>query len=142
MRSLTGAFDGCLNLEKITLPLNTSEHFGYLFDAGDGPTSLKEVNIIGSTTIPKNAFYECRNITNITIGDSVKSIGDRAFCFCSSLTSITMENSVKNIGECAFTYLGKCTIAYNGTKKEWKAITKEKGWDTGSKIKVKFLKKK
>ena len=38
----------------------------------------------------------------ITIPNSVTSIGDRAFQDCLSLTSITIPNSVKQIGSCPF----------------------------------------
>ena len=48
------------------------------------------------------AFYSCTNLTDITIGNSVNSIGYDAFFFCTSLTSITIPDSVTNIGSSAF----------------------------------------
>ena len=54
------------------------------------------------TTIRDSAFYECSNLTNVTIPNSVTSIGNRAFESCSSLTSITIPNSVTSIGSNAF----------------------------------------
>ena len=52
----------------------------------------------GVTSIEKQAFHNCSNLTNITIPDSVTSIGDAAFFGCSSLTSITIPDSVTSIG--------------------------------------------
>ena len=54
------------------------------------------------TSIGKSAFSRCSNLTSITIPNSVTSIGDSAFYECSNLTSITIPNSVTSIGECAF----------------------------------------
>ncbi|GHT59372.1 hypothetical protein FACS1894109_15170 [Spirochaetia bacterium] len=54
------------------------------------------------TSIEGWAFYNCSNLTSVTIGNSVTSIGDQAFYGCSSLTSITIGNSVTSIGDQAF----------------------------------------
>ena len=54
--------------------------------------------------IYRNAFIYRSSLTNVTIGNSVTSIGDYAFSNCSSLTSVTIPNSVLNIGSGAFSY--------------------------------------
>ncbi len=54
------------------------------------------------TSIGDEAFYDCYDITSITIPDSVTSIGNYAFEDCSSLTSITIPDSVTSIGNYAF----------------------------------------
>ena len=54
------------------------------------------------TSIGADAFYNCRNLTSVTIGNSVTKIGYGAFEGCSSLTSVTIGNSVTRIGERAF----------------------------------------
>ena len=45
---------------------------------------------------------DCTSLTNVTIPNSVTSIGSYAFVFCTSLTSVTIPNSVTSIGEAAF----------------------------------------
>jgi hypothetical protein len=48
------------------------------------------------------AFYQCTNLTSVTIPAGVTRIGHGAFAFCGSLTSATMPDSVTNFG--AFTF--------------------------------------
>lgn len=41
------------------------------------------------TTIGAYSFYDCQNLTNVTIPNKVTAIGDRAFGLCSNLNTIT-----------------------------------------------------
>ncbi len=66
-------------------------------------TGLKEVTIPNSvTSIGDLAFSGCSGLTEVTIPNSVTSIGDYAFSNCSGLKEITIPNSVTSIGEGAF----------------------------------------
>ena len=70
---------------------------------------------IGSNvkTIGKSTFYGCKKLKTVKIGKSVTTIGASAFQGCSALTSITLGSNVKTIGKNAFykcTALTKITI--------------------------------
>ena len=54
------------------------------------------------TTIGFCAFYNCDSLTSVTIGDSVTTIGNSAFRDCYSLTRVTIGDSVTTIGSSAF----------------------------------------
>ena len=96
------AFRDCSSLTSIIIPFvgsgsSGNTHFGYIFGASSYsdnsdyvPSTLKEVIITGGASIESYAFYNCSGLTNITIPDSVTSIGGSAFSGCSSLESITI----------------------------------------------------
>ena len=67
-----------------------------------GKTAKEYVIPYGVTTIGNNAFYDCSNLTSITIPDSVTTIGNKAFDNCDNLTSITIPDGVTTIGNNAF----------------------------------------
>lgn len=74
-------------------------------EAFSGCTNLTSVTISDSvTSIGKSAFEGCNGLTSITIPDSVTSIGERAFYYCNSLTSITIPNGVTSIEPSTFYY--------------------------------------
>ena len=56
----------------------------------------------GVTSIGKNAFYFCFDLTSVTIPNNVTSIEDYVFQSCYGFTFVAIPNSVTSIGECAF----------------------------------------
>ena len=72
------------------------------FERCDNLTSIKIPKSV--TSIGSSAFYDCDKLTSITIPNSVTSIGSSAFYGCENLTSITIPNSVTSIGSSAFSY--------------------------------------
>ena len=59
----------------------------------------KEYKVIG---IDSYAFYDCSQLLDVSIPNSIIRIGESAFAGCSDLTSIEIPNSVANIGKSAF----------------------------------------
>ena len=83
------------------------------------------------TKIGKNAFYECKALTEITLPDGVESIGDYAFSHCAALQTVKLPAKLKTIGSYAFYNSGSLTAlelpdglqiignyAFSGTKIE------------------------
>ena len=65
--------------------------------------NLTSVTIPNSvTTIGGYAFYSCNSLNCVAIPDGVQKIGNDSFWYCSSLTSVTIPKSVKVIEDCAF----------------------------------------
>lgn len=78
-------------------PLSSGGKF-YLNDE-----EIKDLTIPNSvTSIGQFAFTYCKSLSSVTISDGVTSIGVNAFSYCSNLTSITIPNSVTSIGQFAF----------------------------------------
>ena len=112
------AFYDCRELTSITIPNSVTSIESC---ALSGCSGLKDVIIVnnmfvhlpetysGHYSIPENisqiiggAFYNCKGLTSVTIGNSVTSIGYYAFHDCSSLTSVTIGNSVTSIEKYTF----------------------------------------
>jgi hypothetical protein len=72
-----GGFDGCSQLQKVTLP-----------------SALK--------VIEKEAFQNCKSLTNIEIPDNVEEIEPYAFAGCVRLKSIDLPKSLRKLGANAF----------------------------------------
>ena len=84
---------------------------GYLVYSDESKTTLLacSTSAQGEITIPNSvtsigdyAFWECTGLTTVTIPNSVTSIGRSAFYNCTGLTSVTIGNSVTSIGNSAF----------------------------------------
>lgn len=56
----------------------------------------------GLTYVGDNAFYQCKTLITVHLGNSVKHIGERAFAYCNALTDLQFGDHVESIGACAF----------------------------------------
>ena len=67
------------------------------------PETITVDNVVYNvTSIGREAFVGCYDLTSITIPNSVTSIGVGAFSSCTGLTSITIPSSVTSIEGVAF----------------------------------------
>ena len=131
------AFKDCTSLTSVTIGsglTNITNAFGQSgveqFTVSENNINYRAVNglllskdakklvagINGEVTIPDSvtsigdyAFLGRSGLTSITIPDSVTSIGDFSFSICSGLTSMTIGNGVTNIGAYAFQYCNGLT---------------------------------
>ena len=96
----TSSYTGGVATEQYYISSSSSCKIYYI------PSSLKCVTVTGGNIL-RGAFYNCSDLTSVTIGDSVTSIGDKAFYKCTRLTSVTIPDSVETLGEYAFANCSK-----------------------------------
>ena len=87
----------------VDLENNITLEYGGLFHQHF--SKIKTTVIIGNNvTRINNGMFQNSDIWDITIPESVTSIGDVAFAMCEQLSSISIPSSVKSIGHNAFYY--------------------------------------
>lgn len=94
------AFEGCVNLESVTIPSRVLRINNNTFR---DCKALRSV-VIGKrvTAIGESAFYGCAALSSVEIPNSVITIEYHAFRECTSLTAVNIPNSVTSIGGYAF----------------------------------------
>lgn len=111
-----GAFYNCSSLTSVIFNAENCEDFSSEIFLNCNLTSL----VIGEGVkrIPSYFAYNQKSITDITIPNTVTSIGESAFAGCAGLSSITIPNNVTSIGSSAFSScsgLSSVTIGNNLT---------------------------
>ena len=123
------AFQGCTRLTNIIVA-DVNPHYSseneILYNK-DKTTIVAYPSASGDVTIPDSvtsiggyAFSDCTSLTSITIPASVTSIGWYAFFRCTSLTSITIPAGVTSIDNAAFF---RCTSLTSVTFAEGSQLT-------------------
>ena len=115
------SFYNCIALETVhyNAANAVTSYVNYLDELWLWNTPSLSSVIIGENvqTIPSYAFM-CANLKEVTIGDSVTSIGERAFIYCTGLEEVIIGSSVASVGERAFyecTGLKEATIGSSVT---------------------------
>ena len=118
----SGAFNGSL-LESLYIPSSVTS-FGYnilgdcdslksvtfenidsitqTFSSIFGETNVREVVILGGTTIYENMFYNLESLEVVVLPNSLERIRNYAFTNCVNLKEITLPNSLNRIDRNAF----------------------------------------
>ena len=94
-------FEGCTNLQEITLEEGVQTLSEYSFNNCSSLPSITLPNSITST-IGEYCFSNCTLLSDIKIGTGIPSINDGALMNCSSLTRINIPNNVDSIKNYVF----------------------------------------
>ncbi len=89
--------------EKAFFACTPQEAYLATYHLPDLPTAaLKTVVITAGESIGSRAFYNCQNLSSVTISESVRRIGEEAFFNCMELKSIVIPGNVTEIADHAF----------------------------------------
>nr|MCR5460168.1 leucine-rich repeat domain-containing protein [Acetatifactor sp.] len=91
-------FEGCSNLQKVTIPDSLLEiRKGAFMNSGVTAVTLPE----GIQKLGDQCFYNCNYLGSVNLPESLKEIGDQAFSNC-SLAQVELPTSLEKEGERIF----------------------------------------
>ena len=56
----------------------------------------------GITSLGENCFYNCGKLTSVTLSEGITSLGKNCFYKCSKLTSVTLPKNITSLGDSCF----------------------------------------
>lgn len=86
-------------LTEVTIPVSVTSCTGAFIDCSK---LKKAVFADGTVTIPASCLYYAKGLVEVSIPDTVKTIGKDAFNSCTSLRSVTLPDDIETIGVEAF----------------------------------------
>ena len=96
----SGAYGGCLKLEKVIIEEGVEKIADYMFS---GCEKLKEVQFASTVTeIGDSAFSYCYALTSMDFPSSLDTIGYSAFTDCTNIERLVIPESVREMGYRAF----------------------------------------
>ena len=118
-------FDGCKNVEKVTIHAIWLKNIGNLT-----PKSL--------TVCEASEFFSVVNMNSldsVVLDIEIKVIKTRMFYYCANLKEIHLPNTVETIENQAFSSCPKLTdVYYSGSMEEWKRIELDEEWYSSNNI--------
>ena len=89
------------------------------------PASITVDDVVYNvTSIGKETFSYCQNLTSVDIPEGVTIIGSNAFYLCQNLVSITIPSTLENIGNGMFRYCNLKKVIINSNA----LISKNRSW--------------
>lgn len=86
-------------LKSIELPTSLT----IIGEAAFGQTSLTKIDITNNVSIIGDyAFFNNKELQQVTFGSNLKTIGNQSFAYCSSLSKIELPEGLEEIGDEAF----------------------------------------
>lgn len=70
----------------------------------------------GITSVGTQAFYKCKQLSEVSLPETLETIKDNAFLGCSSLEEIAVPESIHTIGKKAFNSTNVSTVYYAGSE--------------------------
>ena len=107
------------------------------FDIKDGVITMADYafydcNQITGVTVPSSlltvsahAFFNCTSLTQVTLNEGVRKIGYSAFEKCSKLESVNLPKSIEYIGKYAFFDCSKLSEVVFGNTENWYTNTSD-----------------
>ncbi len=93
------AFIDCTGLKKVSLLGDV----WYIYEnAFKDCTSLESFTVFDVQTIDKNAFYNCKKLTDLHLPYTLTEIGESAFEGCEALPEFTLHDGLESVGANAF----------------------------------------
>ena len=146
----SSVFENCSRLAEISLPTSLESIGERAFFMKSGPEGLEQILIPSSFYEIGTEAFVGNNVSEITLPESLKNLGEYLFmecfnlnkvrvecekipalCFvrCSSLSELTLSRNVKKLGDHMINYTPLTEINYEGSLEEWGNVKKGTNWD-------------
>lgn len=122
-----GVFSGTRNL--VNFP--TLEYCKTIGERSFSSSSISgKINLDSIEKIDPSAFYYCKKIQEVTLGENLKKISSSVFEKCLSLETVYIPLSVTNINKDAFKDCSLLSnVYYQGSQEQWSSMIIEEGND-------------
>ncbi|WEK83189.1 MAG: leucine-rich repeat domain-containing protein [Mycoplasma sp.] len=96
-------------------PKDTSKVKGNIvIPAKVGDQVVKGIYGVPGTSGQGSAFYNCQELTSVTISEGIKTIGDNAFIYCRNITSMVIPHTITSIGYRGLAGINPINAGYKG----------------------------